>query len=93
MIQNNLVSEKSINLNKNMLNLAASTPVIVDDKLCIKYSRKQVRFPKRKNRRICKRWKRNQKNYKTVTVHSIIKTPYGIIVSNKTLKELERIKK
>ena len=35
----------------------------------VEYRRVQFRFPKSKKRRICKKWRRNPRNYKTVIVN------------------------
>ena len=41
----------------------------VDVRICLpSYERKQFRFPKSKRRRIRKKWRRNQRNFRMVTL-------------------------
>lgn len=65
--------------------------VIINDNLCISHEYKQFRFPKQKNHRRVKKYRKNKKNWKKVEFHEAIQIMDKLIVSSKVYKQIEKI--
>lgn len=62
----------------------------INDAVCITTELKQVKFPRRKNRRIQSRWKNNKANWGKITSHKAFFMDNILFVSTETWIELQK---
>jgi len=63
--------------------------VFVDDRICVKYERKQVRFPRSRKARIRKKWSKQRKNFAEKVVHVAYRQGRNLFVSTEICKSLK----
>ena len=63
--------------------------VFVDDRICVKVERKQVRFPRSNKVRIRKKWAKQRKNFTEKVDHVTYRLGRNLFVSTETYKSLK----
>ena len=64
----------------------------VNDALCCRIKHIQYKFPRSKKIRIREKWRKQQKNYKTIEENFVYKVDDRIIMSSKIYKKLKENK-
>jgi hypothetical protein len=64
--------------------------VFIDDRICVKVERKQVRFPRSSKVRIRKKWAKQRKNFTEKVVHVTYRLGRKLFVSTETYKSLKK---
>jgi hypothetical protein len=63
--------------------------VFIDDRLCVKVERKQVRFPRSSKVRIRKKWAKQRKNFAEKVAHVAYRQGRNLFVSTEIYKSLK----
>ena len=63
--------------------------VFIDDRLCVKVERKQVRFPRSNKARIRKKWAKQRKNFTEKAFHVAYRQGRNLFVSTEIYKSLK----
>jgi hypothetical protein len=63
--------------------------VFVDDRICVKVERKQVRFPRSNKVRIRKKWTKQRKNFVERVAHVAYRQGRNLFVSTEIYKSLK----
>jgi len=63
--------------------------VFIDDRICVKVERKQVRFPRSKKVRIRKKWAKQRKNFTEKAAHVAYRQGRNLFVSTEIYKSLK----
>jgi hypothetical protein len=63
--------------------------VFIDDRLCVKVERKQVRFPRSNKARIRKKWAKQRKNFVEKVAHVAYRQGRNLFVSTEIYKSLK----
>ena len=63
--------------------------VFIDDRLCVKVERKQVRFPRSNKVRIRKKWAKQRKNFAEKVAHVAYRQGRNLFVSTEIYKSLK----
>ena len=63
--------------------------VFIDDRICVKVERKQVRFPRSTKARIRKKWAKQRKNFAEKVVHVAYRQGRNLFVSTEIYKSLK----
>jgi len=63
--------------------------VFVDDRICVKVERKQVRFPRSSKVRIRKKWAKQKKNFAEKVAHVAYRQGRNLFVSTEIYKSLK----
>jgi len=82
------ITLETLNTAFNQIGQLHGMRVFVDDIACVRLKLEQYRFPKRRNRRIQKRWANNKKNFRHKREEYCYKTPFGIIMSRNAFMAL-----
>ena len=64
--------------------------VFVDDRICVKVERNQVRFPRSSKVRIRKKWSKQRKNFAEKVVHVAYRQGRNLFVSTEIYKSLKK---
>lgn len=65
--------------------------VYVNNELCINKEWVQFRFPKRKSKRVVKKWRKNQKNYKMLVTEKAVKIDRKLYVCQATYDAIKML--
>jgi hypothetical protein len=63
--------------------------VFIDDRICVKIERKQVRFPRSNKVRIRKKWAKQRKNFAEKVAHVAYRQGRNLFVSTEIYKSLK----
>ena len=62
--------------------------VFIDDRICVKVERKQVRFPRSSKARIRKKWAKQRKNFAEKVAHVAYRQGRNLFVSTEIYRSL-----
>jgi hypothetical protein len=65
--------------------------VFIDDQICVKVERKQVRFPRSSKVRIRKKWAKQRKNFAEKVAHVAYRQGRNLFVSTEIYKSLKNV--